>query len=48
MVMTGGYLVLTWYYFTKKESKSELPEGAGLFGVGFTQGSSGLQRDCIL
>lgn len=34
---TGGYFVLTWYYFTKKEAKAELPEGSSLIGAGFTQ-----------
>lgn len=37
VVVTGGYFVLTWYYFTKKDAKSKLPEGSGLFGAGFTQ-----------
>eukprot|EP00979_Chaetoceros_neogracilis_P015718 scaffold6447_cov278-Chaetoceros_neogracile.AAC.1 len=35
--VTGGYFVLTWYYFTKREAKAKLPEGSSLVGAGFKQ-----------
>jgi len=36
-VVTGGFFALTWYFFTKKEAKSELPPGSTLFRAGFVQ-----------
>ena len=36
-VVTGGYFVLTWYFFTKKEAKSVLPPDSSLFHAGFVQ-----------
>jgi MFS-type transporter involved in bile tolerance (Atg22 family) len=36
-VVTGGYFILTWYYFTKKEAKAILSKDSTLCGAGFRQ-----------
>lgn len=46
-VVTGIYFYFTWYFFTKKEKKSELPEGENLLTTGFSQvfkTAKGLQK----
>ena len=36
-VISGIYFYLTWYFFTKKEKKSELPKGGHLVTTPFLQ-----------
>ena len=36
-VMSGIYFYFAWYFFTKKEKKSELPKGGSLISTPFTQ-----------
>jgi hypothetical protein len=36
-IVSGGYYILTWYYFTKKDAKAKLPKNSSLCGAGFQQ-----------